>query len=189
MGGPAVVNTNLGDGVNFVSDCDLSSITGNTSSIAIARDRSSGSNTSAILSDTSSLPMPDLMNSAAFERKNLHTVLKEKGGNAIYCNGFLFTEPHKTRKFPSKNSQLTLENVIDNAGALHFVFFSKHQAYRCRTGMYPHGTVLFRSFYDAMQQFPRRRHKLFIYFADKSYSNNFLMVINNSEHSKRFPWI
>lgn len=102
-----------------------------------------------------------------------------------------FAEPHssKKKKYPKKNLQLTLDNVVENAGALHFVFFAKSQAYRCKTGTHPHGTVSFKNFYESLQRFPRRRPKLFVYLPDKSYSNNFLIVINNSEHSQNFPWL
>ena len=116
-------------------------------------------------------------------------LLKEKDETSIFCVGFLFTEKHKTKKFPKQKSLLTLENVIDNAGTLHFVFFSKFQAYQCKTGMHLHGTILFCDFYDALQKFSQRRQHLYIYFPNKSYNNDFLMVINNSQHSSQFPWM
>ena len=112
--GPEAWNVVCKNNVGATIECDVSSITDPFNE----KDKSSTSNSS-----TSEIMIPNTSNSGLFDKKNLVNIYKEKGGSDISCMGFLFALPRPKKKFPKKNADLDLDNILDNSNKLHFVFF------------------------------------------------------------------
>ena len=190
MGGPVVQNYAA---VTSSLECDLSSLTQSTNSTTTKHSKECESHSRFLFNERklteNLINKKEQMKDGLVDQKDLSDIYKNNSGTGIFSHGFLFALPKGKKKFASKNKDITIDNVFENAGTLHFIFFSKFQGYRCKTGMYPHGTMSFSTFYKALQRFKRKTYKLYVYLPMYSYRNDFLLVINDCDNSKNFPWM
>ena len=117
---------------------------------------------------------------AEVNRSQLNKLFEKWCGDDIHNCGFLFALPKNDTKY--HQDDMNLYSIIEKASEVHFVFFSHYQAYCVKTGVNPHGTLLFKNFYEAIQAVSSGL-SIYVYLPEQSYSNDYLVVINNCSYS------